>query len=134
METATKQMREQANNVESNLGGLVDELSTTISSLVESVRSNAGSLESELQSIRAGLADVREARPDAGAPNPVAVQEPVPSRSPSSRSPAVEEEPVVEEPEAVRSRAEELDAEEDVERRRARAGLAGSQSQSPSRS
>jgi hypothetical protein len=42
---------------------LVDELRTTIESLVQSVRASAGSLESELESIHAGLAEVRESTP-----------------------------------------------------------------------
>ena len=117
VEAATQQMRERANNVEGDLGGLVDELRTTISSLVESVRSNAGSLESELQGIRAGLAEVREAQPEAPPePEPVAEE---PAEEPVAEEPvaeeAVAEEPVAEEETVVDEiPAEETPAEEPV--------------------
>lgn len=72
---ATTGMRARADTIESDLTGLVDQLRTTVESVVESVRSSAGSLESELATIHAGLAEVREAKP---VPEPEAALEPEP--------------------------------------------------------
>lgn len=60
---ATSEMRERAGTVETDLSGLVDELRSTISALVESVRTNAGSLESELQGMTAGMSTIRSSSP-----------------------------------------------------------------------
>lgn len=60
---ATAGMRERADQVEADLGGLVAQLQATLDSVVESVRTSAGSLEADLESIHAGLADARDAAP-----------------------------------------------------------------------
>lgn len=67
VEDATTEMLRRADTAQTTLGGLVDELGTTVGSLVENVRTGAGSLQSELQGIRSGLADIRDAAPSAAA-------------------------------------------------------------------
>jgi hypothetical protein len=118
-------MRAKADNVESDLTGLVDQLRTMVEDVVESVRTNAGSLEAELSNIRAGLAEVREAQPEpiaeAGPPmaaHPdaalVTADDPTEERAGADieHEPAVEEEPAVEDEPAVEREAvyEEPDA------------------------
>jgi len=58
---ATAGMLDRADNLESELGRIVDELRGTITGLVDNVRAGAGSLSTQLEEIRAGIADVREA-------------------------------------------------------------------------
>jgi len=98
VQEATADMRSRADTVKSDLGGLVDELRATLDSVVESVRTNAGSLEAELQEIKTGLSDVREAAPE---PPPVEIAEPEFELGTLEEDPAIEEtDVVVEEEEA----------------------------------
>jgi len=75
VQEATSDMRRRAETVQSDLGGLVEELRATINSVVESVRTNAGSLEAELEGIKTGLSDVREAAPPEPEPEPAAAED-----------------------------------------------------------
>jgi len=110
VQEATSDMRRRADTVQSDLGGLVDELRTTINSVVESVRNNAGSLETELEAIKAGLSDIREAAP---APGPVLEPEPA---SVDDEPAIAESDTVVVEEESEPEAAEPLTAhEEDAE-------------------
>jgi len=112
VQEATADMRRRADTVQSDLGGLVDELRATLDSVVESVRTNAGSLEAELQEIKTGLSDVREAAPE---PPPVEIAEPEFELGTLEDDPAIEDTDVVVEEEEAEA-AEPLTAhDEDAE-------------------
>ncbi|MBA3305155.1 MAG: hypothetical protein H0U25_04430, partial [Thermoleophilaceae bacterium] len=112
VQEATADMRSRADTVQSDLGGLVDELRATLDSVVESVRTNAGSLEAELQEIKTGLSDVREAAPE---PPPVEIAEPEFELGTLEDDPAIEDTDVVVEEEEAEA-AEPLTAhDEDAE-------------------
>ena len=112
VQEATADMRSRADTVQSDLAGLVDELRATLDSVVESVRTNAGSLEVELQEIKTGLSDVREAAPE---PPPVEIAEPEVELGTLEDDPAIEDTDVVVEEEEAEA-AEPLTAhDEDAE-------------------
>ena len=61
---ATQKMLERAQSIDNELDTLIDSMRSGTTSLVDQLRGGAGSLQSELESIRRGLSDVRDARPE----------------------------------------------------------------------
>ncbi len=91
---ATADMRQRADTVGADLNGLVDQLRSTIDTMLDSVRASAGSLETELGGIESGLADVRAAQPEpVTPPEPVSVDqaEPLDAEEPAPAGTAAKE-------------------------------------------
>lgn len=63
VQQATRRMLERAGSIETELDSLLEGVRTETGTLVDNLRGGAGALESDLERIRAGLTDVRDARP-----------------------------------------------------------------------
>jgi DivIVA domain-containing protein len=66
VQEATSKMLVRADTIEGDLDGLIGELRSSIELVVSNLRTGAASLSNELDEIRAGLVDVREAGPGGG--------------------------------------------------------------------